>query len=1392
MILWKGRKALGEGTIREWNGKKYKKTNGKWVPVGTGRGRGRPKKNVDDTEKKDDEIKEKKNKKEDDTPKKRGRPVSADKQGGKEIIENMTYEKIAHRSIDYAITTVNSNIKMLRPDSMVSVQSVVEENLDKLDVNSYDDLMKLIKDKTRVEEIRKLSADLREISSERYNEYKEWSDKLKDEQAKGIDVYKTDLYKKYLLYSSKWDAANRLVNEVSMLPYYYGLDDVKKYSDNLTKISDIFIGPNEVAIAIDNRDGSFNARMYLTPDEAVKVISYIEKGSRKEKYLLAVKTSEAYLKARANNTDSVVGKVIKQYEDEIGIGIEVKSENSVLLMNDLKKRGALKRLKKVADVVTNDTAQEQFFNECMDTFKTLQSVIDMRKYSPPDGKKLKISIRVRADHGNIAGTYSEYDTTINIQPESRGAIVHEMGHYFWERDKVMQTKFLDWVSRSGLKDMIDKSTNDVRDNPVEWNNYIDSMTSSRSSEMIDTFSRAISELKADYVDMESTKESVIFMFDYIAKEVKANVGYYTPKEKTKKGYYEKQQRPDEIKPEYFAKLNLMDSAETLKFATSVRNKHYKDKSVMDVYANLLAFKEASELMRTKRYGGTDFTASALSNTYNWALRGNANSYSEKAGYWLEPTEMFARTFRNYVSYKAVGKVEYSSNGTNDEERDKYRDTYGWGFEEVDPDDAMIEFNDGELGKIIREHIGEEVIKSMVRFVMLLEKGRKPLPEGTVKEWQGKKYKKQGGKWFPVGEGRGRGRPKGSKNKVKLIAGTPEEKQELIKTKEFKKWFGKSAVVQKNGDPSDTYNMTPVKVYHGTASGGHRSFDIEKIGNYNIHGPGFYFTEDEGIATEYMVNKGAKPSEKATAAVGFTYNGEKLEYLPESFDIVGILKDATKTKTNYSVMQNPNWGPSIAKALENSYEKGKGYNIKKLFDLYHKYQVEEKRKHSNTQGKGQLVTGLVAAIPGLDFIAPEPELYECYMKIEKPFDMDAEISREDYSTFIKTLKDQGFSPYIDNVFYDENSPEVLSFPDDTRKGASVEDYTYDVMLRIKKYLRSLYHEYDSPPGHYGKGWKKGEPVFPLSHFTPENVLTGGDVHYLLSNAMQAEEVNKINKAIRTMGYDGIHHTGGWNIGSHNHSVWIAFYPTQIKSTKNEGTFDSNNPDIYKSSKVPLVIMSKSLTWSGFKLQGRCKVHGMNISIENKKGSVRKGVDKDGHEWRTKMHFAYGYIRGTVGKDKDHLDCYIGPNKKSEKVFIVHQNDPVTGNYDEDKVMLGFDSAEEAKAAYLKQYDRPGFFGSMDETSIEKFKETVFKEKNKGKKLIIKSKMSRLAEHLAHEGLYKEGMKKTWTQEQEDAGTDVEMEHTSDRDVARQIACDHLVEDSEYYTKLKKMEAGNEHE
>lgn len=92
-------------------------------------------------------------------------------------------------------------------------------------------------------------------------------------------------------------------------------------------------------------------------------------------------------------------------------------------------------------------------------------------------------------------------------------------------------------------------------------------------------------------------------------------------------------------------------------------------------------------------------------------------------------------------------------------------------------------------------------------------------------------------------------------------------------------------------------------------------------------------------------------------------------------------------------------------------------------------------------------------------------------------------------------------------------------------------------------------------------------------------------------------------------------------------------------------------------------------------------GLNISIENEKGSKRSGIGPSGRRWNCTVPAAYGYIRGTEGADGDHVDCYLGPHTDSHIVFIVNQKEPQSGKFDEHKCLLGFRSEPEA----LKVYD-----------------------------------------------------------------------------------------------------------
>ena len=56
-----------------------------------------------------------------------------------------------------------------------------------------------------------------------------------------------------------------------------------------------------------------------------------------------------------------------------------------------------------------------------------------------------------------------------------------------------------------------------------------------------------------------------------------------------------------------------------------------------------------------------------------------------------------------------------------------------------------------------------------------------------------------------------------------------------------------------------------------------------------------------------------------------------------------------------------------------------------------------------------------------------------------------------------------------------------------------------------------------------------------------------------------------------------------------------------------------------------------------------------------------------------------------------------------------------------------------------------------------------------------------------GLADKKTPKDFDQEQLNKGIKVELEHTKDHGLAREIAMDHLTEDNDYYIKLEKMES-----
>lgn len=124
------------------------------------------------------------------------------------------------------------------------------------------------------------------------------------------------------------------------------------------------------------------------------------------------------------------------------------------------------------------------------------------------------------------------------------------------------------------------------------------------------------------------------------------------------------------------------------------------------------------------------------------------------------------------------------------------------------------------------------------------------------------------------------------------------------------------------------------------------------------------------------------------------------------------------------------------------------------------------------------------------------------------------------------------------------------------------------------------------------------------------------------------------------------------------------------------------------------------------KGHIKLQGLDIALENPKGSTRSGTDQDGKAWQSTMTHDYGYIKRTLGADGDHVDVFIGDKPDSETVYVVDQVDPITGKFDEHKVMMGFSDEQAAREGYLGNYEA-GWkgLGAIKAMPVESFKRWV---------------------------------------------------------------------------------------
>lgn len=370
------------------------------------------------------------------------------------------------------------------------------------------------------------------------------------------------------------------------------------------------------------------------------------------------------------------------------------------------------------------------------------------------------------------------------------------------------------------------------------------------------------------------------------------------------------------------------------------------------------------------------------------------------------------------------------------------------------------------------------------------------------------------------------------------------KQNGTRSAAFKAWFGDweadpasaSKVVNDEGEPEEQHEVQePVKMYHGTGQGGWDTFEPRwgqattsgKTGEELLYGPGYYFTNDRGIAEEYSrigsKEKFSTTANAATIADQMRKAADALDAEYREWEAAGMAADGTHVQR---AAERAREIQGLLESTKRLPDPDSGAYTDMMRAVYMTTMIaNDAAVESEAAGRGG------TRIDNYVEKTNTSEVKEVYLNIRKPWDIsDGTLDEAGAAEFVSNWEsidwDGAPAPVGENEVATWGEYKA-AFPEAT-EGA---DWMVGNARRVKQFIA---------------GWVRD---------------AGGCPHHSLYSYMDTSFGKTIaNWALGQLGYDGITHEGGQVTGGRSHRVWIAFEPNQVKSVNNAGTFDPNNPSM----------------------------------------------------------------------------------------------------------------------------------------------------------------------------------------------------------------------------------------